>query len=90
MCDYHHSAHCPISKLFRISAFGTRLRFYCVDTGDGTAPVLPPRLPRDPEIINDTAPSEQWDCDILEAEGEERLWEIVREIQRAYASAANM
>ena len=60
-------AHLKIPVLYGISAFGTRLCFY--------------RYAKGPYNTNSSLDSatpathvEQWDCDILQTEGVERLW----------------
>jgi hypothetical protein len=39
--------------------------------------------------VNDTAPVERWDCDILDAEGEARLRAVVDEIKQACENIPN-
>ncbi|KAG8937974.1 hypothetical protein FRC00_007021 [Tulasnella sp. 408] len=70
---------CPIPTLYGVSAFGTCLCFYSLSTIPGS-PIQPPPIPRDPEYVNDVAPEERWNEDVLEAGGETRLRQIVQEI----------
>ncbi|KAI9566197.1 hypothetical protein HD554DRAFT_2040427 [Boletus coccyginus] len=49
---------CPIQILHGVSAFGTRLGFYRLDTTDPAADILPMVIDQDPESVNDTAPRE--------------------------------
>ncbi|EJD05292.1 uncharacterized protein FOMMEDRAFT_80813 [Fomitiporia mediterranea MF3/22] len=80
------SAECPISTLHAVSAIGTQLCFYHVDTTNTEAPMIPPRItPRNPNIVTDTAPVEWWDCDIMDAQGEARFCTVVDEIKQACA-----
>jgi hypothetical protein len=71
---------CPLETLYGISALGTKLCFYSLDTSDD-AVIVPAPIARHPLIINDTAPANRWDCDILEPAGEERLTEVVQKIK---------
>ncbi|KAI5119171.1 hypothetical protein M0805_008654 [Coniferiporia weirii] len=64
------AGECPIQTLHAVSAMGTRLCFYHIDTTDV-------------DKVTDTAPAERWDCDILDEEGEARLRAVVREITGA-------
>jgi hypothetical protein len=70
---------------------GTRLCFYHLDTTDLAAlEVIPLNIvPRHPTRVNDTAPVERWDCDILDAEGEARLRAVVDSIKAACENIAN-
>ena len=54
---------------------GTRLRFYEIEVGSRR--ITPPFTPNDPNIRVDVAPKDQWDCDVLEAHGEQRLRALV-------------
>ena len=42
--------------------------------------------PCPPERVTGRAPQEQWDCDLLEEEGEKRFKSIVEEIKQACAA----
>ncbi|KAI8996271.1 hypothetical protein BD414DRAFT_409153, partial [Trametes punicea] len=72
---------CPLGTLRAISALGTKLCFYSLDTTDNDAEIMPRALPRHLTKVNDTAPANRWDCDILEPAGEERFREIVQRIK---------
>jgi len=39
-------------------------------------------------MVNDTAPAERWNCDVLDAEGEERLRAVVNSIKEDCANLA--
>jgi len=82
-------ARCPIPTLHAVSAMGTRLCFYSLDTANVEASIVPLRIPRHPSIVNDTAPVQRWGCDVLDAEGETRLRAVVNEIKEACANVAN-
>ncbi|KAF5386424.1 hypothetical protein D9757_006638 [Collybiopsis confluens] len=69
-----------IPVLYGISAIGTRICVYKY-TKD-TNVLSPPLIPRDPAVINDTAPASRWNCDILEEEGEVLLRGLVDEIKK--------
>lgn len=69
---------------------GTRLCFYHLDTTDVAADIIPlDNIPRHPTKVNDTAPVERWDCDILDAEGEARLRAVVDSIMVASENIVN-
>ncbi|KAI0256297.1 hypothetical protein BJV78DRAFT_1117960 [Lactifluus subvellereus] len=80
---------CPIPTLHAVSAMGTRLCFYHLDTIDVAADIIPLGIPRHPTRVNDTAPMERWDCDVLDAEGEARLRAVVDSIKTACENIAN-
>ncbi|KIJ47964.1 hypothetical protein M422DRAFT_28505, partial [Sphaerobolus stellatus SS14] len=71
---------CPLETLYAVCALGTKLCFYSLNTTDNKVQIVPAAIPRDPARINDTAPKNRWDCDILEPVGEGRLREIVQTI----------
>ena len=71
------SARCPLKVLHAISAMGTKLCFYSMDTEVNDAEILPIAIPRHPTRVNNCAPAERWSCDVLELEGERRLREVV-------------
>ncbi|KXN92763.1 hypothetical protein AN958_03274 [Leucoagaricus sp. SymC.cos] len=62
-----------------ISAFGTRIAFY--DYNAATHAATPPAVPADPIRLNDTAPIERWNHDLLEPEGAARFREIVDQVK---------
>ncbi|PFH45354.1 hypothetical protein AMATHDRAFT_160555, partial [Amanita thiersii Skay4041] len=64
------------------SVFSTQLCFYRQDVNDPLS-LTPPTIPRTLTYVNDTAPSERWDCDLLDADGEQRLRGVVEEIKAA-------
>ena len=68
---------------------GTRLCFYSLDTTDVAANIVPLNIPRHPTRVNDTAPAERWDCDVLDAVGEARLRAVVEEIKEACENIAD-
>ncbi|EMD38600.1 hypothetical protein CERSUDRAFT_49068 [Gelatoporia subvermispora B] len=79
------AGQCPIPMLHAVSAMGTRLCFYSLDTTDPNANILPLAIQRHPTRVSDTAPAERWDCDVLDAQGEARLLAVVEEIKQACA-----
>ncbi|KAF8560156.1 hypothetical protein OG21DRAFT_1473628 [Imleria badia] len=72
---------CPISTLHAVSAMGTRLCFYHLDTTNDKADVMP--LPVRSARKDDAPPVERWDCDLLDAVGEARLRTVVDWIKAA-------
>ena len=65
------SEQCPIKTLHGVSAIGTQLCFYRLDTT--TKQITPLTASGVPPIY-------QWDCDILAAEGERRFRAVCDEI----------
>ncbi|KAF8438484.1 hypothetical protein L210DRAFT_962355 [Boletus edulis BED1] len=49
----------------------------------------PDNIPKDPDMVNDTAPVQRWDCDVLDAKGEARLRAVVDSIMAACENIAN-
>lgn len=45
--------------------------------------MTPRRIPSDPEFTTDVAPQEQWDCDVLEDGGEQRLRALTTQVMEA-------
>jgi hypothetical protein len=89
--NYHWNlGRCPIPTLHAVSAMGTRLCFYHLDTTDVAADIIPlNNIPRHPTRVNDTAPAERWDCDVLGAGGEAKLRGVVNAIKEACENIAN-
>ncbi|KZT03151.1 uncharacterized protein LAESUDRAFT_660259 [Laetiporus sulphureus 93-53] len=75
------SGRALLPVLYGISAMGTKLCFYEFETAPRR--MTPRRIPSDPELTTDVAPKEQWDCDVLEADGEQRLRALARQITEA-------
>ncbi|KAI0830712.1 hypothetical protein BC628DRAFT_1355272 [Trametes gibbosa] len=73
----------PLSTLHAVSALGTGMCFYTLDTGDEEAEISPVAIPTHPTKMNDTAPATRWGCDLLQPEGERRLREVADEIKAA-------
>lgn len=73
-------------RLPAISAFGTRLAFYEYTTA--TNAVTPPAIAADPIYLNDLAPAERWDCDLLQPEGTARMLQVVDDV-KAMCQALN-
>ncbi|KAI0029630.1 hypothetical protein K488DRAFT_55995, partial [Vararia minispora EC-137] len=57
--------------LYGISAMGTKLCFYELEKASRR--MSPRRIFSDPRLITDVAPKVRWDCNVLEASGEQRL-----------------
>jgi hypothetical protein len=72
--------------LYGISAIGTALCFYSVETKNENAEVMPLNIEQQPSRENDTAPKDRWDLDILSVEGENQLRAVVEEVMQACAS----
>ncbi|KAF8529671.1 hypothetical protein BU17DRAFT_36489 [Hysterangium stoloniferum] len=65
--------------LYGISALGTKLCVYTYKSQSRI--VIPPEIKDDPVVLNDTAPANRWDLDVMEFEGEQRIREIVGHIK---------
>lgn len=72
--------YCPLGTLHAVSALGTKLCFYSLDVKNRAARIDPPRVNRDPDTVNDYAPTERWNRDVLEASGEDKLLAVINEI----------
>ncbi|KIM78059.1 hypothetical protein PILCRDRAFT_11507 [Piloderma croceum F 1598] len=68
-----------LTELHGISALGTRLCFYCLDKN--TESLTPRPIPQIAAYINDTAPADRWDADILTDDGFNRFMNIVEHVK---------
>jgi len=66
-------------KLHGVCALGVRLAFYHYDAA--THALEPPAIPRDPVLVNDTAPAGRWSVDLLSDDGYERLVQLATEVK---------
>jgi len=69
----------PIPKFYGVSAMGTCLSIY--ECTKATRVLLPRAIAPDPKIVNDIAPQERWNYELLEASGEEKFKAIVAEVK---------
>jgi hypothetical protein len=67
-----------IPRLYEVSAMGTCLSLYEYKKATGVP--LPPAIVPDPTIVNDVAPGECWNYELLEAIGEENFRAIVADV----------
>jgi hypothetical protein len=74
---------CPIPRLHAVSALGTRLCFYTFNCD--TMTIHPLRNASDPDVITDVAPAAQWEFDLLDENGEQKLREIIADVDRQCA-----
>ena len=82
--------NCPLKTLHAITAIGTMLCFYSVDTENPHARIQPTAIRRfDPEVVNDVAPEDRWAYDILGPSGEERFRAVVEEIKTHCAALSS-
>lgn len=79
----------PISTLHAVSAMGTRLYFYHLDTTDVEPVITPLQVLQHSTGMDGTALMERWDCDVLDAVGEARLRAAADPIRAACANVAN-
>lgn len=77
--DMINSGAPPIPTLHGVCAFGTRLCFYRYNKATGN--LEPPQIHQDGTHSKDTAPLDQWNCDLLDDKGEARFRAIVAEVQ---------
>ena len=68
-----------IKVLYGLSAIGTKLCFYTWVRE--TRIVQPKAIPLDPDFPIDTAPENRWNLDLLTAEGEEKLRQVIAHIK---------
>jgi len=78
-------AQCPLQTLHAVSVLGTSLCFYSLDTRDTNGKILPLKIPRHPTVVNDYAPENQWEYDVLGEEGEAKLRDIIVEVSQGCA-----
>jgi hypothetical protein len=76
-------ADCPIPTLYAISAMGTALRFYSVNTRFRKGRIVSHSIPCG---SNDRAPKETWNLDLLTDPGKQKLCAIVEEINQECAA----
>ncbi|KAI6015329.1 hypothetical protein F5J12DRAFT_717407 [Pisolithus orientalis] len=72
-----------IPVLYGVSAFGTRLSFYRYDTGSQV--LTPEQILVHPTRLTDVAPADRWNCDVLQADGAQRLREVVEQVKQMCA-----
>jgi len=79
---------CPLPTMHAISALGTTLCFYSLNTADDDGEILPLRIPRHPAEVNDCdyAPANQWEYNLLEEGGEAKLRAIIEEVLQGCAA----
>ena len=68
-----------IPKLYGISAMGTRFSVY--EYSLNTNMPLPPSITRDAIYVTDVAPADRWNYELLEADGEQKMRELVAEVK---------
>jgi hypothetical protein len=73
------SGSLPLRKLYGISALGTRFSVY--EYHPDTRRLTPRLILPDHNVVNDTAPRERWNYDLMTPEGEAKLKQIVGEIK---------
>ena len=74
-------------RLPGISAFGTRLAFYEY-TADTNA-LTPRAIAPSSDFLNDVAPAERWNYDVLEAAGIDKMRETARDVRAMCAAVTN-
>jgi hypothetical protein len=78
---------CPLPTLHAISALGTRLCFYSMDTIDAPdEDILPLQIARHPTRVNDYAPAVRWEYDVMEERGEAKLRAVIQEVLQGCAA----
>jgi hypothetical protein len=48
---------------------------------NGAARIDPPRISRDLDVVIDYVPAERWNCNVLEASGEDKFLAVINEIK---------
>ena len=79
--DFLPSESAPLPVLYGISAIGTKLCFYELEKAPRR--ITPRRPPNNLDFTTNVAPQERWDCDVLEANGEQRLRALATQITEA-------
>ena len=74
--DSRHSIVTP--RLPGISAFGTRMAFYEYVAATNTLTTRPRPITPDPIFLNDVAPAERWNYDLLETNGIAKMRQVGR------------
>ncbi|KAI6145414.1 hypothetical protein BKA82DRAFT_129836 [Pisolithus tinctorius] len=77
------AASCALETLYSISAIGTQLTFYTLDTGNINADISPPPITCHPTQVNDTATASCWHRDVLCCSREMALCGIAMAISNA-------
>ncbi|KAF8453110.1 hypothetical protein BGX38DRAFT_1179227 [Terfezia claveryi] len=68
-----------IPIMYGVSAIGTRLCIY--SWNKETRRITPNAIPIDQNVTSDTAPAARWNLELMTAEGEQRLREVVRHVK---------
>jgi len=72
------AGNCPLPTLHAVSALGTRLCFYRLDTMDLANPdILPLPIAHHPTGVNDYAPAAGWEYDVM---GKAKLRTVIQEV----------
>lgn len=66
------------------------MAFYSLDLRVPNAAILPPSIPRDPNVLNDTAPRGRWSLDVLSEEGEAEMRRLVEGITTECAALGDL
>jgi hypothetical protein len=74
--DLRHSLVTP--RLPGISAFGTHIAFYEYVAATNT--LTPPTIAPHPIFLNDVAPADRWNYDLLEANGIDRMRQVAQDV----------
>jgi len=83
------AGNCPLPTLHAVSALGTRLCFYRLDTTDlANSDILPLPIARHPTRVNDYAPAARWEYDVMEERGEAKLRTVIQEVIEGCATLA--
>ena len=85
--DFLPSGHATLPILYGISAMGTKLCFYEFERA--LKHMSPHCTPNDLDAEFITVPEERWNCDVLEADGEQQLRALVTQIIEACAHPKN-
>ncbi|KIJ55181.1 hypothetical protein M422DRAFT_199271 [Sphaerobolus stellatus SS14] len=80
---FHLADDVQLPVLHGISALGTRLCIYSYQSNDGA--LSPIRIDANPLLMNDVAPAEWWNIDLLSDEGVVKLTEVVNDVKATVA-----
>lgn len=73
-----------IPFLYGLSVMGSRYAVYKYEKDSRR--LTPTAIPRDPEFVNDVAPAERWEHELMEPEGEQAFRTIVQHVKSMCAA----
>lgn len=65
--------------LYGVSALGTKISVYTYESQ--TKMLTPLKIEKDLRVVNDRAPADRWNLDVLTHEGEQRIRQLVEHVK---------